>query len=249
MGRFFRCALLGEGEELAYHHGAGPGRQREHDIAAAANAAIRDERNAQLVGHGRAIAHCGELRNAESRHHAGRAGGSGADSHLHRIRTGVDEVVIGHRRAHVAGYHLLVAVRTLELLDESHHLIRVPVGDVHAHPHRAEVEKGTHPVDILHAAGNECAALEAPYPLPLSRLAAEAVVDGKGSVRDQHLREFLAYHTVHVCGNEGDVDAPVSGQPGLEARLGARWNVVELRHERDFVERVCAAHCGITSRY
>src|SRR5437660_7362596 len=83
--------LVGAGEQRPEHRAIGPGGDRLREVAGKLDAAIRDHRDPGFAAFRDRVDDRGELRDADSGHHAGRADRARTDADLDRIGAGLDQ--------------------------------------------------------------------------------------------------------------------------------------------------------------
>src|SRR5215471_18268471 len=123
-------ALLTAGQQAAEHHGVRAGRDRLGYVAGVLQAAVADDRDSGRAGRQRRLVDRAHLRDADAGDDPGGADRARSDTHLHAVRSGVDERLRPGPGRHVAADHLDVAVR-LELRDHVEDRLRVAVRGVH----------------------------------------------------------------------------------------------------------------------
>jgi len=80
------------------------------------------------------------LRNTKTGDDSGRTGSSWTNSYLHRIGSRIDQIVISHSSANVAGDHLFIWMRFFDLFNKRKHPVRMPMRDVDTDSRRPEIE-------------------------------------------------------------------------------------------------------------
>ena len=113
----------------ADHRAGGTRRNGLGEIARELDATIGNHRN--VTGSGRAFHDRGELRHADTRHHARRADRAGPDPHLDRIGARVDQGACRIRRRHVPRDHLDLVRQQLGAFDRLQHTGGMAMRRVH----------------------------------------------------------------------------------------------------------------------
>src|SRR5438270_3761260 len=116
--------LVGAGEQRAEHRAIGPGGDRLREVAGKLDAAIRDHRDPGFAAFRDRVDDRGELRDADPRHHAGRADRPRTDADLDRIGAGLDQGPRTLRRRDIAGDYLGIVREPANLAQGAQH----PVG-------------------------------------------------------------------------------------------------------------------------
>ena len=138
-GRFF-----GAGEHTAHHHRACASSNGFGNVAAVANAAVRNQRHAaasQCDGH---IVNGHDLRHAHARHDAGGADAAGANTDLHRVRAGLNKGQGRSAGGDIAAYHVDVRVVLFNPAHPVYHALAVAVRCVHHDGVHPGLDQGFH---------------------------------------------------------------------------------------------------------
>ena len=158
-------AFLAAREHGAHHDDPRACGQSLHDITGVLDAAVGNDGDAVLVGHGCRLEHGGYLRHAYAGDHAGGADGAGADANLDAVRPRLYECLGSLGRGDVAGNELYLGEGVLHKAHAAHDIRRVAVRRVEHKRVHACLDKraGTVEYVVRHADGG--GAEQAPVPV------------------------------------------------------------------------------------
>ena len=108
--------LLTAGHQRADHHHGTAGRNGLYDFAAVLNTTVCNDRDTVLVGHLCCVINRCDLGHTDTGNHTGGADRAGADTHLYRICTGLDQSLGALCGGHITGNQRDLRERIFHLL-------------------------------------------------------------------------------------------------------------------------------------
>ena len=146
-------ALLGTGQQAAQHNAASTRCQGLGDIAGILDAAVRDHAHAVFVSFFRTVGNGCDLRNTDTGNHTGRADGTGADTNLHAVHTGGDQVMRRGGCCHVTGEQGNIRILVTDLFHLLQHTQAVAVGCINIDHVHLGSQQGVNPLKhvVCHA--------------------------------------------------------------------------------------------------
>ena len=151
----FARRLFGAGKHAPHHHGGGPGGNGLGDVAAVANAAIGNQRDARPLQRFSHAVNGGDLGHAHTGNDAGGANRARPNADLDRVCTRIGQSQGSGACGNVAAHHINLGVVLFDPAHPFDHALAVAMRGVdHDHIH-ASVDQSLHPLfgALTHAHG------------------------------------------------------------------------------------------------